>query len=52
VHRCALKEPVVLAEQLDDPQGDFDAWSDLAADEWHTTATSLGIEPVYRGREG
>jgi ketosteroid isomerase-like protein len=33
-------------------RGDLDAWLDLAADEWHTTGTFPGIEPVYRGREG
>jgi ketosteroid isomerase-like protein len=33
-------------------RGDLDVWLDLAADEWHTTATFPGIEPVYRGREG
>ena len=33
-------------------RGDLDAWLALAADEWHTTATFPGIEPVYRGREG
>jgi ketosteroid isomerase-like protein len=33
-------------------RGDLDAWLELAADEWQTTATFPGIEPVYRGREG
>jgi ketosteroid isomerase-like protein len=33
-------------------RGDLDSWLELAADEWHTTATFPGIEPVYRGREG
>jgi ketosteroid isomerase-like protein len=33
-------------------RGDLEAWLDLAADEWHTTGTFPGIEPVYRGREG
>ena len=33
-------------------RGDLEGWLDLAADEWHTTGTFPGIEPVYRGREG
>jgi ketosteroid isomerase-like protein len=33
-------------------RGDHEAWLDLAADEWHTTGTFPGMEPVYRGREG
>jgi ketosteroid isomerase-like protein len=33
-------------------RGDLDAWLAVAADEWHTTGSFPGIEPVYRGREG
>ena len=33
-------------------RGDFEAWLAEAPDEWHTTATFPGVEPVYRGREG
>jgi len=33
-------------------RGDLDAWLNEAPDEWHTTSTFPGVEPVYRGREG
>jgi SnoaL-like domain len=31
---------------------DREAWLDFAADEWRTSGTFPGIDPVYRGREG
>ena len=33
-------------------RGDLEAWLEEAPDEWHTTGTFPGVEPVYRGREG
>jgi hypothetical protein len=33
-------------------RGDLETWLALAADEWHTTASFPGVEPVYRGRAG
>jgi ketosteroid isomerase-like protein len=33
-------------------RGDLETWLALAADEWHTTATFPGVEPVYHGRAG
>ena len=33
-------------------RGDFEAWLRDAPDEWHTTATFPGVEPVYKARDG
>ena len=33
-------------------RGDLEAWLQEAPDEWHTTGTFPGVEPVYRGPEG
>jgi len=33
-------------------RGDLEGWLQEAPDEWHTTGTFPGVEPVYTGREG